>query len=338
MSTIEAVGYTGDLKDDWNEFVATSNNGTIFHSLDFLSYHGDRFKLNERHLMFYRKGRKLIGVMPLAFFEEGDSLVARSPYGGSFGGVVVIPHLKFRENKELVDSMMDFLRINGVDEIHIAPPPLFYGKVPDCYIEFSLMKNNFDIVKRVLTSVIKIDYFSSDPFEIFEKRARTAVKKARKEGVCVVESSDDYGSFYEILKEAKSRHQAQPTHTLQDLRKLHEILPGFIKLDMAYVDKEPVAGVLYFICNSDVVLAFYICHKTDYNRFYPANLLIHAGMSWAKMNNFKYLDLGATDLVLRNKFGNIETVLSDNLFMFKESFGSVGYFRDTYALNLKEMR
>lgn len=327
--TIEVVKYTKDKKDEWNEFVANSNNGTIFHNLDFLSYHGDKFKKNEHHLMFYYKGQNLIGVMPLAIFEEGGKLVAKSPYGGSYGGMVVKEYLKFRYSEELIESMVKFFRDNNFDEVYITPPPLIYSRVPTCYIEFNLLQNNFEIVNREITNVIKLDCFDSDPFEIFEKRARKAVKKSTKEGVYVVESSDDFSAFYKILKETIVRHDAEPTHTLQELKKIHNILVNSIKLDMAYVNEDPAAGILYFICNAQAVLTFYICHKTTYGKFYPVNLLIYHGVLWAKKNKFKYLDLGTTTYNMTPR---------NNIFMFKESFGSVGYFRDTYFLDLNKRR
>lgn len=324
--TIEVAKYRENKKDEWNEFVANSNNGTIFHNLDFLSYHGDKFSKNNHHLMFYYEGQNLIGVMPLAIFEEEDKLVAKSPYGGSFGGIVVNDHFKFRYSEELIDSMVKFFRDNNFGEIYITPPPLIYSKMPNCYIEFNLLKSGFEIINREITSVIKQDCFDSDPFDIFEKRARTAVKKARKEGVHVSESSEDYNAFYKILKETKARHNAEPTHTLQELKKISDILPNSIKLDIAYVNEEPAAGILYFICNSQVVLTFYICHKTAYSKFYPVNLLIYHGIVWAKKNKFKYLDLGTTTQ---------DMIPNHDLLMFKESFGSVGYFRDTFKWKKK---
>lgn len=326
MSNIEVVEYTENKKGEWNEFVANSNNGTVFHNLDFLSYHGDKFSKNEHHLMFYYKGQNLIGVIPLAIFEKEDKLVAKSPYGGSFGGIVVKDHFKFRYSEELINSMVKFFRDNNFDEVYITLPPLIYSRVPNCYIEFNLLKNNFEIINREITSVIKLDCFDSDPCDIFEKRARTAVKKARKKGVSVVESSDDYNAFYKILKEAKARHNAKSTHTLSELMKLHDILPNSIKLDIAYVHDEPAAGILYFICNSQVILTFYICHKTAYGEFYPTNLLIYHGMRWAKKNKFKYLDLGTTARYSLDS----DAIVGYGVFMFKESFGSVGYFRDTF--------
>ena len=94
--------YTEDKKQIWNFFVKNSNNGTLFHDLDFLSYHPeDRF--NEHHLMFYRKDN-LISVMPMALSETDGKKVAKSPYGGSYGGIITDEQLKYRHSEEIIAS------------------------------------------------------------------------------------------------------------------------------------------------------------------------------------------------------------------------------------------
>jgi lipid II:glycine glycyltransferase (peptidoglycan interpeptide bridge formation enzyme) len=320
--TIDVIEYTEPKKEEWNMFVKHSNNGTLFHNLDFLSYHGEKYTENEHHLMFYSK-QNLAGAMPLAIIGE-DERVAKSPYGGSFGGVVEREYITFKQSEELVDSAVRFLK-DTCDIVFVTPPPFIYSKVPSCYTEFNMLRNGFELYKKEITSVVALNF--SDPFDIFEKRARTAVKKAKKEGVSVEEWSKNYTRFFKLLKQTKARHDAEPTHTLEELKTIWNTLPHSVKLDMAYIDETPVAGILYFICNTQTVLTFYICHDSQYNTSYPVNLLLYNGLVWAEKNSFKYLDLGTT---------THDMIPYHSLFMFKESFGSTGYFRDTYVLDLRK--
>jgi lipid II:glycine glycyltransferase (peptidoglycan interpeptide bridge formation enzyme) len=257
----------------------------------------------------------------MATFKDGKDTIARSPYGGSFGGVVVPNYFSFSHSEGLVKSMQEFFRENDFSEVQITPPPEIYSKISSNYIEFNMMAKGFQLKTRDVTSVINLDSFNSDPFEILEKRSRTAVKKSIREGVIIVENSEDYSSFYDILKETKARHNAQPTHTLEELLKIRCLISNSIKLDMAYIDGNPAAGILYFCCNYQVLLCFYICHKKEYENYNPVNLLMYKGILWSKNNNFKYLDLGTTTQNMQPNYG---------LFKFKESFGSTGYFRDTF--------
>ena len=52
-----------------------------------------------------------------------------------------------------------------------------------------------------------------------------------------------------------------PTHTLKELIELFKIFPEKIKLFGSYYQGQMVAGVVNFIVNEHVVLAFYISHN-----------------------------------------------------------------------------
>ena len=93
--------YKKDYFDKWNKFVENSNNGTIFHRLDFLAYHGDKFKSNENHLIWF-KGDEIIALMPLGIFEENGKRIAKSPYGGSYGGVITRLNTTYSMSKDLI--------------------------------------------------------------------------------------------------------------------------------------------------------------------------------------------------------------------------------------------
>ena len=62
-----------------------------------------------------------------------------------------------------------------------------------------------------------------------------------------------------ILKKNLSiRHNVFPTHSLSELVILKELYPDKINLFGAYLENEMIAGVINFIVNERVVLAFYI--------------------------------------------------------------------------------
>jgi lipid II:glycine glycyltransferase (peptidoglycan interpeptide bridge formation enzyme) len=85
------------------------------------------------------------------------------------------------------------------------------------------------------------------------------------------------------------------------------------------------AGVVMFICNPRVVLAFYISHDEDYQEFRGVNCLFHHIVDWGIREKYGFLDFG------------IFTVNEDpnwGLARFKESFGAQGVFRDSLRSNL----
>lgn len=78
MLKLDASRLPEGESDGWDAFVERSNEGTIFHRLDFLAYHGDRF-LDSVHHLVVRKSSEWFAVVPLAILVEDGRRVARSP-------------------------------------------------------------------------------------------------------------------------------------------------------------------------------------------------------------------------------------------------------------------
>src|SRR3954470_17511700 len=78
------VAEAGEL--DGDAYVADSVDGTLFHRLRFLAYHGSRFAGRERHLVFREGTERVLAVLPLAIETTGGVTEARSPFGASVGG------------------------------------------------------------------------------------------------------------------------------------------------------------------------------------------------------------------------------------------------------------
>ena len=51
---IQVINFSKPLTEEWDQFVLSSNNGTIFHLRKFLSYHIER-KFNDNSLLFILK-------------------------------------------------------------------------------------------------------------------------------------------------------------------------------------------------------------------------------------------------------------------------------------------
>ncbi|MCK5740116.1 GNAT family N-acetyltransferase [bacterium] len=303
----------------WDEFVAESNNGTLFHTRRFLNYHpGDRFE--DQSLIFYKDDRPL-ALFPATIFLENEKRILTSHRGSSYGGFVTPSPLSIRDAFRLVNELIIYAREHGFHGIDMTPPPSVYVNRPNNYIEFALLKNGFMYKKREISSVIPLDFPEEKILDTFLSNARRNVRRAFKLGVQVSEC-EAYADFYEILqKNLKMRHNVTPTHTLEELLYLKELFPDQIKLFAAYAGETMVAGVVMFICNSNVVLAFYISHDEEYQQFRGVNVLFYEIIKWALKNQYGFLDYGIFTVNETPNWG---------LGRFKESFGAQGVFRDTF--------
>ena len=70
---IEILKYQNNLQAEWDQFIDTSDNGTIFQKQKFLSYHVSR-KFENHSLIFKKKG-KIIAVFPAAIKQEGKKKI-----------------------------------------------------------------------------------------------------------------------------------------------------------------------------------------------------------------------------------------------------------------------
>ena len=306
----------------WDNFVSSANNGTLFHTRRFLNYHHEG-RFNDHSLEFYKKG-KLVGVFPAALIESGDQRQLVSHPGASVGSFVVPEDLAFADALEMVEQLVDYSKRENLDGIKLTQPPTIYSKRLSHYIDFALQKNGFLYSKREISSILFLEKSIDENLSKFKSTHRTAARKAEKSGV-VVKETDDFASFYEILKKNLSiRHDVKPTHSLNELLHLKELFPDKINLFGAYIEEKMVAGVINFIATENVVLAFYISHNEDFQEVRPINLLFYKIFEWAIQKKYNVFDFGIFTVNEEPNMG---------LARFKENFGASGQFRDTMEIH-----
>jgi len=300
---------------NWESFVAQANNGTIFHSLEFLGYHPpDRFK--DHHLVV-KDRNNIIALFPAV--ENRKTIISHQ--GASYGGFVFKDNLGIHSIYLMVEHTVQYFKRAGFEKIILTQPPLIYYKSPHQYLDFALIKNDFKYLKREVTAVIPLD--AAEPLATFHGDARRSTKKAMREGVRVM-ISEELERFYEILKHNLGmRHNVTPTHSLDELIKLHKIFPDKTIFFGAYIKDRMLGGIVIFVANPRVILAFYISHDDKYQNYRPVNLLFYEVIKWGRARGFKYLDLGTFTLDMTPNWG---------LGRFKENFSARGFLRDTYEL------
>jgi len=315
--------YTSAMKKKWEDFVWKSNNGTIFNTRKFLSYHQEG-KFTDHSLCFLSKG-KLTALLPAA--EISDSKKTKflvSHPGASYGGIITGKDTGIQASLKIVDAFLEYVRKNSFKKVIITQPPVIYSTYINNYIDFALMSKGFHYMKRELTSVLSLGFEEGTTYNSALKRC---IKKAVSSGVTIIENRD-FENYYDILKHnLKMRHNVTPTHTLQELFLLNKMFPEEVRLFAAYYKMRMVGGVVLFVCNERLTLAFYISHSEKYQEYRIVDYLLSEVINWSRNNGFRYIDFGTFTLNMEPNFG---------LGKFKEKFGARGIFRDTLFLDLDE--
>jgi hypothetical protein len=317
-AALRIAPYEPGWADRWDAFSADANNATIFHSQNFLAYHGQAKAGRFAHLLFLR-GDNPAAVMPLGVDAAAGE--AQSPWGASFGGPVLPRQTSYAEADEVAEAFLTYARAQGWRRVRITPAPAVYHAVPDAYLEFALLKRGFRLAKRELCQGVSLVPAGEDPLAGYDYACRKAIRKAGREGV-EVRPTEDIELFHAILAESRARLGAVPTHTAAELANLRERIGKAFVLFGAYRGDELLGGLLGFSANARVFLNFYTCSRAESREIRVDNLLNHAALGWARDNGFKYYDFGTSSLDMRENEG---------LIRFKAGFGGGSHFRDTYV-------
>jgi hypothetical protein len=317
MVTVQTIDDKNSQR--WGSFISTSNNGTIFHQLDFLAYHQGRFYDNEHHLVWL-KGQELVALMPMGVFTENGGLVAKSPFGASYGGIVTSRPPSYSLSRQLVTSLLEHLRQHGVSEIRMTFP------IQACYrqycatLEFCLLEQGFKLINSDISSLVLLDKADIEN-SIFTSRARNCVRKAKTHGL-IAKFHEPAAVFWELMEKTFSRHGTKPTHSSEEWAWLCAHLPEDVWCDVAYLDEKALAGIGHMRINSRVDSSFYLCSDPAYQELQALSFLIGEAILKSQGEGFEAFDFGTS---------TANMVPRENIFLFKESFGAVGQFRKTYS-------
>lgn len=257
--------------------------------------------------------------------KAGETVLV-SHCGASYGGIVHREELSIASAFTIVELLLEYCAANRISRIELTAPPIIYQSRPSNYLDFALYKNGFGYKKREISSIIPLDFSQEDILNKYKPESRTAVRRAEKLGLSMRES-DDFSTFYPILeRNLGMRHQVKPTHTLGELLSLKALFPNEIRQFGAYLGDTLIAGVTCFICNPRVVLAFYISHDQQYQRYRPVNYLFYRIMQWCITKQYRFLDFGIFTVDEEPNWG---------LGKFKESLGARGIFRDTLSRDIR---
>ncbi len=304
----------------WEEFIKGSDNGTIFHLPGFLDYHPEnRFR---NHHILVENGKGIEAIITGALVEKDDGIWFRSYPGASWGGPVIKDNATLSRTESMMEAFFSYCRKHGWKGIEMTNPPEPYFRRPHNYLDFILVKNNFKYVRRELTAVIDLSRPGDDIDLAFSESARRGIRKALKNNL-IFEEDNDFSKFYPVLQtNLQQRHGVKPTHSLEELVLLRNLLGDRIRQFVVKNGDQVLAGMVMFHCNPRVVLAFYISHDDRYQSLRPVNLVYREVIRWARDRGYHYLDLGTYTLDMDVNYG---------LCRFKESFSARGFFRNTFT-------
>lgn len=313
-------------KEAWDRFVRNSMNGTVFHTQQFLAYHNEG-KFQFHHLLFY-EGVRLVAILAGGFRENGK--IYDSPVGSSYGSFVT-EDISADTALAIVEAFERYIKQKGVGEVYLTSAPVIYQPILTQNLDFALLYRGFAYQRHYISHAIELRN-GILPFDRFQPKARNYIRRiirghaeVRVEEVPKSDMLRGLEEFYPILLENKAKFGVKPTHTLEDLVKLHELLPDLMKLFLVRVKDEPIAGSLLFLANPRVAVIFYHVLLYNFDEYKPIYLLMDKVTRWSQENNYSFVDIGVSQDT--SDANPMTPALS--LIRFKEKFDSRGVLRST---------
>jgi hypothetical protein len=311
---LKVVRYDSGCKEQWNDLVGESRNGTILHNRNYMDYHSHRF--SDCSFVVLKKN-KLSALIPGNISESSWY----SHQGLTYGGLVVAENVTAQDVLEVFDQLWSRLRELGVKRITYKPIPSLYHRVPSDEDLYALTRLNARLCGRKLSSTI----YQQHKISFIESR-KSGIRKAQKSGV-TIKRTDSWGEYWRILSDMlQATHATTPLHSLEEMTYLSKQFPNDIVLFGAYVQEVLVGGVVLFIANSRAAHVQYIASSLKGKATGALDLLFD------HVVNQEFKDVPVFDFGTSMMSDGV--MLAESLIFQKEGLGGRGTVYDTYCADL----
>jgi hypothetical protein len=317
MSKIILKEATENQLKKWDNLIESSINGTIFHMRRFLGYHAGRFAGRERFLVFLR-GDTEVASLSLVVDEKNNARSARSPYGASYGGIVLFRETTHSQSVDIIASLVKWFHDNNIVQCQFTLPIACCSAISMDTFTFALHEAGFTLANRDISSVVRLG-MEKPVWDRVRSDARNMARKAERAGL-LIEGNAVYEEFWEIMDRTFAKHGAVPTHNREELADLIDRFPNRVNIYVARLKDRPAAGICEFVINTRVNSSFYFCQDPELQETQGLSLLVMDALRRAELAGYSYYDFGTSSVNMQAR---------PNIFRFKESFGAEGFFRET---------
>ena len=329
------IPYSINKREDWDEFVAKSKNGTFLLQRGFMDYHADRFC--DCSVMVYEgitpadgyqeeapDSRHLVALFPANWVE--DEACVYSHQGLTYGGLLVLPEVTQSEVLHIVQAVLVYYQSYlQAKRVVVKPIPYIYSAIPSGEELYALFRAGGVLKCRQVSTAVSMAH----PMKMRTLRLRQA-KKAIERGFYIDRMTDgDYATlqeYWQLLDEVLvTHHHVHPVHSVEEMRLLMQRFPKDIKLYLVRKDKRIVAGTVVFETRH-VAHVQYIASGDEGRAFGALDLLFRHLIS-ERYKQMDYVDFG-----ISTEQGG--AVLNGGLIFQKEGFGGRAVCYDVYDVPL----
>jgi hypothetical protein len=273
----------------WDEIIRSCPYSCAFHTSTWREALEKSFRQLRSHYFFIKDGSTVVAALPVFTFSPIPLVrFASSMPWNLFGGALIIRECDIvGVVKACSEALSDLAQRFGVCESAITLSPHHDETFGKALLYLGYTRTDWRFTHLLKT---KVDY--EELWKAYNKRVRTAVRKAEKLGVKVRESQaeSDLREFYTIYLNSMERLEGTPK-PFSLLRELQ--LSEIAKLSLAEYDGKIIAGLLYLFFNRTLTL-WVGASSLEYREVRPNNAIFHQVIKWACEVGYDYVDFGAS--------------------------------------------
>ncbi|MGP8216192.1 MAG: GNAT family N-acetyltransferase [Bacteroidia bacterium] len=309
---MKIIRYNSKFKNEWDEFVEKSRNGTFLFKRSFMDYHADRF--HDYSLMVY-DDCKLIALLPANYHDNK----AVSHGGLTYGGLIINADARLRDVTESFYKILEYYSSNSINELLYKQIPYYYHKQHTFEDEYVFFLLNAVLYRRDASFLLEL----GDGINL-QKGKKSNISKAKRMDV-VIAQNNDYSLFWDKVLEPNlmKSHNVKPVHTKEEITLLANSFPGNIKLHTASIKGQIVAGTVLFI-NHETINVQYISANEKGKNIGALDYLFVSLLEY--YGNYKYFNFGISN-------EDEGRYLNQGLALWKEGFGARASSHNFYKID-----
>lgn len=269
--------------------------------------------------MIFDNSNGLLGIFPAAEDPEDITRIVSHP-GTTYAGLIHAGKLNSIKQDALFPQLIQYYKKQGYKTIIYKAIPSIFHRTPSEDDIYSLFKIKATIFRTDLSCATQI----KSPLNLSGRRSRS-LKKSKRFGE--ISPNPSLSKFWKILEEnLQQKHNAKPTHTLNEIQKLSEMFPDEIQLITAQIESKIEAGILIFIQNTTIHFQYIASSQTG-QQHNLLDLLINHIADIYSGKKFTWLNFG----ISTEKNG---LILNSGLYQFKYEFGGGGVVYKQFEIKL----
>ena len=266
---------------DIKNIINKSKRATIFHTYEWNKALYKSTKIRFWIILVYEQEEPISLCYMYLDKRKGFIKIAKSPnvtLGSIYGGPISVSG-KDEMNTYIINNVNTIIKSN---KYTFVTYPHYQEKIKDEKVDKDYIKTN----------IIQLDLTKEQLLNNCNKNTRWSVRKAKKQGVEVIQVDEKFANEYHSMIEETFDGTPLTTFPLTYYETIiKELLSkGFLKFLIAKYDSKYIAGAI-FLCYNKTIYYWHGSSYKKYRHLCPNHLIQWEMISWANAKGYKYYDL-----------------------------------------------